>query len=99
MTKQMKIALTGATGFIGSHILTELVSNGHAVTALVRDDVVAGGAVILEDPAEHIGQIGDMDGAPVLSTGAEHDQIAVAVPGGSEQDSGDPASTIAVSSA
>jgi len=38
VTKQMKIALTGATGFIGSHILTELVSNGHAVTALVRDE-------------------------------------------------------------
>jgi uncharacterized protein YbjT (DUF2867 family) len=34
----MKIALTGATGFIGSHILTELVSHGHDVTALVRDE-------------------------------------------------------------
>ena len=34
----MKVALTGATGFIGSHILTELVSNGHEVTALVRDE-------------------------------------------------------------
>jgi nucleoside-diphosphate-sugar epimerase len=34
----MKVALTGATGFIGSHILAELQSNGHEVTALVRDD-------------------------------------------------------------
>jgi nucleoside-diphosphate-sugar epimerase len=34
----MKVALTGATGFIGSHILTELVSHGHNVTALVRDE-------------------------------------------------------------
>lgn len=34
----MKVALTGATGFIGSHILTELVSHGHDVTALVRDE-------------------------------------------------------------
>ena len=34
----MKIALTGATGFIGSHILTELQARGHHVTALVRDD-------------------------------------------------------------
>ena len=33
----MKIALTGATGFIGSHVLTELVEHGHQVTALVRD--------------------------------------------------------------
>jgi nucleoside-diphosphate-sugar epimerase len=37
----MKIALTGATGYIGSHILTELQSHGHAVTALVRDDAEA----------------------------------------------------------
>jgi len=37
----MKIALTGATGFIGSHILTDLLSNDHAVVALVRDDTDA----------------------------------------------------------
>jgi nucleoside-diphosphate-sugar epimerase len=34
----MKVALTGATGFIGSHILSELEANGHEVTALVRDE-------------------------------------------------------------
>ena len=32
----MKVALTGATGFIGSHVLTELLKHGHEVTALVR---------------------------------------------------------------
>jgi nucleoside-diphosphate-sugar epimerase len=37
----MKVALTGATGFIGSHILTELHKHGHEVTALVRDDAQA----------------------------------------------------------
>jgi nucleoside-diphosphate-sugar epimerase len=37
----MKIALTGATGFVGSHILTELHSHGHEVIALVRDDIQA----------------------------------------------------------
>ena len=37
----MKIAITGATGFVGSHILAELQSNGHKVTALVRDDAQA----------------------------------------------------------
>ena len=37
----MKVALTGATGFIGSHILTELQDHGHEVTALVRDDAHA----------------------------------------------------------
>jgi nucleoside-diphosphate-sugar epimerase len=38
----MKVTLTGATGFIGSHILTELQQHGHEVTALVRDDAQAG---------------------------------------------------------
>jgi nucleoside-diphosphate-sugar epimerase len=33
----MKVALTGATGFIGSHVLTDLRDHGHEVTALVRD--------------------------------------------------------------
>jgi nucleoside-diphosphate-sugar epimerase len=33
----MKVTLTGATGFIGSHILSELQEHGHEVTALVRD--------------------------------------------------------------
>jgi nucleoside-diphosphate-sugar epimerase len=37
----MKITLTGATGFIGSHILLELQSHGHEVMALVRDDAEA----------------------------------------------------------
>jgi nucleoside-diphosphate-sugar epimerase len=37
----MKVALTGATGFIGSHILTELQVHGHDVIALVRDDAQA----------------------------------------------------------
>jgi nucleoside-diphosphate-sugar epimerase len=38
----MNVALTGVTGFIGSHILTELEEHGHEVTALVRDDAQAG---------------------------------------------------------
>jgi nucleoside-diphosphate-sugar epimerase len=37
----MNVALTGATGFIGSHILVELQEHGHEVTALVRDDAQA----------------------------------------------------------
>ncbi|MCW3029589.1 MAG: hypothetical protein JWN81_2800 [Solirubrobacterales bacterium] len=42
----MKVALTGATGFIGSHVLTELQEHGHEVTAFVRD---ASKAEILAD--------------------------------------------------
>ncbi len=37
----MKVALTGTTGFIGSHVLTELHEHGHEVTALVRDGAQA----------------------------------------------------------
>lgn len=33
----MKIAIIGATGFIGQHIFNEAVSRQHQVTALVRD--------------------------------------------------------------
>lgn len=68
----MKVVLTGATGFIGSHILTQLREHGHEVTALVRDDdqadvVAARGAtpsvVDLHDRPSVAGLLGDADGA------------------------------------
>jgi nucleoside-diphosphate-sugar epimerase len=37
----MDVVLTGATGFIGSHVLADLYKHGHEVTALVRDDAQA----------------------------------------------------------
>jgi nucleoside-diphosphate-sugar epimerase len=37
----MQVALTGATGYVGSHVLSELHAHGHEVTALVRDDTQA----------------------------------------------------------
>ena len=37
----MNVALTGATGFMGSHVMAELLGHGHEVTALVRDDATA----------------------------------------------------------
>jgi nucleoside-diphosphate-sugar epimerase len=87
----MKIALTGATGFIGSHILTELLSNGHDVVALVRGDtdaatVAARGAtpevVDLYDQAAVAKVFSDADGAvhtasPGDATSADLDSAVV----------------------
>jgi nucleoside-diphosphate-sugar epimerase len=87
----MKVALTGATGFIGSHVLTDLYKHGHEVTALVRNDdqadvVAAGGATpvvvdLYDRPA--VGRIlGDADGAihtasPGDATSADLDSAVV----------------------
>ncbi len=38
----MKVLVTGATGFIGSHLVHRLVRDGHGVVALVRDRSKAG---------------------------------------------------------
>ena len=57
----MNVALTGATGFIGSHVLAELHKHGHDVTALVRDDAQA-------DIVAAAGAITDR-GRPLRSTG------------------------------
>jgi nucleoside-diphosphate-sugar epimerase len=68
----MKATLTGATGFVGSHILAELIANGHEVTALVRGDaeaqtVTAQGAtpaiVDLSDRPAVVKALNDSDGA------------------------------------
>jgi NAD(P)-dependent dehydrogenase (short-subunit alcohol dehydrogenase family) len=68
----MHVALTGATGFIGSHILTELREHDHEVTALVRDDgqanvVTTQGAtsavVDLHDQAAVVDVLRTVDGA------------------------------------
>ena len=68
----MKVALTGATGFIGSHVLTDLQEHGHEVTALVRDGaradlVAARGAtpvvVDLYDRSAVTSLLADADGA------------------------------------
>ena len=68
----MKVALTGATGFIGSHVLAELQNHGHEVTAPVRDDanaetVAAQGAtpvvVDLFDRAAVVSALSGVDGA------------------------------------
>jgi nucleoside-diphosphate-sugar epimerase len=68
----MKVTLTGATGFVGSHVLTELQDHGHEVTAFVRDaskaeNIANRGAtptvVDLYDRAAVVGLLRDADAA------------------------------------
>jgi nucleoside-diphosphate-sugar epimerase len=68
----MRVALTGARGFIGSHVLAELQEHGHVVTALVRGEedaivVAARGAeatvVDLYDRAAVVKVLANMDGS------------------------------------
>src|SRR2546427_5060286 len=87
----MKVALTGATGFIGSHVLADLKEHGHEVTALVPDDahaetVAARGAtpvvVDLYDRAAVVSVLRAADGAihtasPGDETSADLDSAVV----------------------
>ena len=87
----MKVVLTGATGFVGSHVLADLYKHGHEVTALVRDDaqaeaVAARGAtsvvVDLYDRPTVARLLGNADGAihtasPGAATSANLDSAVV----------------------
>src|SRR3954451_22711416 len=87
----MKVALTGATGFIGSHVLTEVLDHGHEVTALVHDEAGAktiaargASAVVadLNDRPAVVSVLSDTDGAihtasPGDETSADLDSAVV----------------------
>ncbi|MEI5668827.1 NAD(P)-dependent oxidoreductase [Bosea sp. CCNWLW174] len=70
----MKIALIGATGFIGSRLLAELTSRGHEVTAIVRnpEKVPQGAGIVAEK-----GDVYDKDGLAALLAG--HDAVISSV--------------------
>ena len=88
---QHQLALTGATGYVGSHVLTELHAHGHEVTALVRDDTQAAAVadlgakpavVDLYDRAAVVNVLSHTDGAvhtasPGDATSADLDSAVV----------------------
>lgn len=79
----MKIYVTGASGFIGSALVRELVAAGHSVTGLARSDrgaaaVEAAGAAVhrgdIHDPAGVAAGVGDADG--VVHLAFNHDDMS-----------------------
>ena len=78
----MNIALIGATGFVGTAVLAELVQRGHRVTALVRD-----AAKIGSQPDVSAVVVDAYDAASIAAAVRGHDAVVSAFnPGWNEPD-------------
>jgi len=69
----MKIALVGATGFVGTPLLVELLSRGHQVTVLARNP-----AKLSAQPGLTVVQADALDAAQVAQAVAGHDGVVSA---------------------
>jgi len=69
----MNIALIGATGFVGSALLEELLQRGHRVTALARQP-----AKLTARPGLNVVQADALDAAQVADAVRGHDAVASA---------------------
>ena len=77
----MKIALIGATGFVGSKVLAEALRRGHQVTALVRSP-----SKLAAQPGLAIVAADAGDAAAVAQAAAGHDALVSAYNGPRGQD-------------
>jgi putative NADH-flavin reductase len=76
----MKIALIGATGFVGAPVLSELLSRGHRVTVLARNP-----SKLVAQPGLTVVAADALDAAQVAKAVAGHDAVISAYnPGWSE---------------